>query len=117
MTTVTTPDDEQMVGARCYRCDDEHPLGDRPMGEVTTCCPHCGDTRYESVVHNKTHIKPDTERIADVVRGIDGVGEGTLENILESFPTYYDFVGAEEEALLKVDGVGQQIAERIKERR
>lgn len=117
MPTETTTNDKASVGARCAACDDEHPLGDRPMGTVTTQCPHCGDTRYESISYGQSHIKPDAERIADVVRDINGVGEQTVENILDTFPSYYDFVGADASVLRRIDGVGRQIADRITEKR
>ena len=112
---ASTDSDEQeaSLAARCTDCDDLHPLGDRQMDGVTTICPACGSPSYRSEPQGDQTIKPDDERIADAVRDINGVGDQTLENIIEAFSTYYEFEAATERELRQIEGVGKQTAARI----
>lgn len=117
MTQPETGESTATVGARCTDCGDEHPLGDRPLGDVTTHCPHCKSTSYETLFTGDPITKPDDERITDVVRGISGVGDQTLENILTTFDAYYEFEAASRKQLESITGVGTQIATEILNRR
>lgn len=101
-----------VVVAECSECEDRHPLGSREMGNdaITTICPGCGSTQYDSV----DTIDPDdgemADRISTVVSDIDGVGPKTTENIVEHFVSYRAFETADVSTLTQVDGVGTQTA-------
>lgn len=113
---VASPDPEvqsETVKARCENCGDLHPVGDRRMGEVTTVCPHCGDTRYVSQCDAEPIEKSHADRIRDAVRDVAGVGEQTRENIVATYDLYYEFEAADEDDLKSIDGVGARTARRI----
>jgi predicted nucleic acid-binding Zn-ribbon protein len=101
--------------AKCHNCGDEHPLGDRKMGFTTTACPSCGSTRYESHPDERGDVKPESERIVDAVGDLDGVGDETLENILDAYDFYVEVESASIDELTDVRLVGEATAEQITE--
>lgn len=106
-----------MLVANCMSCGDEHPLGDRPVTDMgsTTKCPACGDRPYGSEPTGDGVVKPESERIADAIGDVHGVGEGTLENIRATFSLLAELERATAEQLQTIDGVGEKTAEGIVE--
>ncbi|MDB9247500.1 helix-hairpin-helix domain-containing protein [Halorubrum ezzemoulense] len=99
--------------AKCHNCGDEHPLGDRSMGFTTTTCPSCGTTSYESHPDGRGEVKPESERIADAIGDLDGVGDQTLDNILDTYDFYVEIEAASVDELTDIRLVGDATAERI----
>lgn len=123
-TNASTPDgatstgeQQASVGAICTDCGDEHPLGDRSSVPTTTACPACGSKSYRSVTYGTSNVKADDERIRDAVKDIDGIGEGTTENVVAYFGYYTEFAAAGPDELMTIEGLGRTTVERIIESR
>jgi len=104
------------VVAECSTCDDRHVLGDRSTDEETvasTVCPVCGSPSYRTHCDGERVTKSESQRIADAVATVHGVGEETKRNIVEAFDLYAGLDEASIETLTQIDGVGEQTARGI----
>lgn len=122
------------VLAECSDCEVTQPLGARiapPDGfQSATVCPECGSQSYstrctevfDSHAASKTFEDSRSEsekeglsarEIRRVLKTVDGVGVGTLENIESSVGNLTRLKAVETTELTSIDGVGATTAERI----
>jgi len=98
------------VTATCLNCGDQHPLGVRDERTVgATACPSCGSPCYESTPNGD---RPAAHEVRAAVLDVRGVGDTTFRRLGRAFE-WERLPYEPHEALLTVDGIGTEVAERI----
>lgn len=104
------------VEAKCMECGDRHPLEDRVLnGRLSTSCPSCESTQYESIPTDGHITKSERERIRDAVSGVSGVGDETMDALYYKFKTLTALQSASVDELTTVKNVGTTVAQRIQD--
>jgi len=100
------------VTAHCLECDDRHDLGERSESPTSTTCPVCGGSRYRSSA-DETVTQSQSQRIREAIRDVSGVGESSMENVVESYSTLAGLRNARVSELKQIKHVGETTAENI----
>lgn len=102
------------VLAECSDCEVTQPLGNRVAPsdgfQSATACPECGSKSYRT---RCTSDGLSGREMREVLKTVDGVGVGTLENIEASAGNLTRLKAITTDELTTIDGVGETTAERI----
>lgn len=109
---TTSTDDNASVIAICHDCGLKHPVGDRPMGWITTECPVCESTGYTSKV-STVDVSPHHDMIREELADVTGVGTANLNNLIKHYYSREQLMNASVTELTNVDGIGEQTAKNI----